>query len=78
MQSFLNVIADSGVVETFILTKLEMQYLHDIYLKFIYERLIGAKEPDRPCTEEQVIEQFIQYHDWEKWKVKKVEQIHKL
>jgi hypothetical protein len=29
MMSFLNVIADSGVVETYLITKTELAYLHD-------------------------------------------------
>ena len=40
LKSFLNVIADSGVVETYLLTKVEMQYLHDQHLKIIYDRII--------------------------------------
>ena len=40
MKSFLNVIADSGVVETYLLTKTEMQYLRDNELKTIYEKIV--------------------------------------
>ena len=29
LKSFLNVIADSGVVETYLITKVEMEYFHD-------------------------------------------------
>lgn len=37
LKSFLNVIADSGVVETYLLTKAEMQYLPDSELKIIFD-----------------------------------------
>jgi hypothetical protein len=45
------VIADSGVVETYLLTKAEMQYLRDSELKAIYDQIVQVKEPDRPNTE---------------------------
>jgi hypothetical protein len=37
LKSLLNVIANSGVVETYLLTKSEMQYLPDQELKVIYD-----------------------------------------
>jgi len=40
MMSFLDVIADAGRVETYLITKSEMGAFHDSYLKHIYERLI--------------------------------------
>ncbi len=52
MKSYLNVIADSGVVETYLLTKMEMQYLPDSELKIIYDAICQIKEPDRPNTED--------------------------
>lgn len=40
LKSFLNVIADSGVVETYLLTKAEMQYLPDSELKIIFDYIV--------------------------------------
>jgi len=37
MKSFLNVVADSGVVEAYLITKTEMQYLPDSELKIIFD-----------------------------------------
>ena len=54
----MNVIADSGVVETFLLTKAEMQYLRDSELKTVYEQIVQVKEPDRPNTEAAVQEKY--------------------
>lgn len=68
----MNVIADSGVVETYLLTKMEMQYLPDSELKIIYDSIVQVKEPDRPNTEEQVQLKFEEMHDWEKFKIKKI------
>lgn len=39
LKSFLNVIADSGIVEAYLLTKLEMQYLPDDELKVVYDQI---------------------------------------
>ena len=47
-------------------------------MKSIYERIIGDKDPDRPCGEEQMKENFDQYLDWEQFKVKTVEEIYNL
>jgi hypothetical protein len=58
LKSFLNVIADSGVVEAYLLTKLEMQYLPDEDLKVVYDSICQVREPDRPSTEDQVVAWF--------------------
>ena len=44
-------IADSGVVETYLLTKVEMSYLPDSELRIIYDTIAQMREPDRPNTE---------------------------
>lgn len=41
-------IADSGVVEVYILDKTNMSYLPDMILKKIFEKIAQEKEPDRP------------------------------
>lgn len=78
MLSFLNVVADSGVVEVYILTKLELQYLHDSHLKHIYELIIQSKEADRPVPEDDIQTMFASYLYWEQWKVKNVEEMYRL
>jgi len=63
------VIADSGVVETFLLTKTEMQYLRDSELKTIYESIVQVKEPDRPITEASVHQKLKEMQSWERLKI---------
>ena len=58
LKSLLDVIADSGVVETYLITKMEMQYLPHSELKIIYDAIVQVKEPDRPNTEEVVNAEF--------------------
>lgn len=66
-------IADSRVVETYLITKVEMQHFHDQDLKLIYEILIMNKDPDRPYPEAQMEELFKDYEMWQKKKLKDVE-----
>ena len=54
LKSLLNVIADSGVVETYLLTKAELQYLPDSELKIIFQYFVSQREPDRPSTKETI------------------------
>lgn len=49
MKSLLSVIADSGVVEIYLLTKVDMGYLPDNVLRKVYEKIAMIKEADRPC-----------------------------
>ena len=44
-------IADSGIVETYLITKQDMQYLPDGALKIAYDMIARVREPDRPDTE---------------------------
>ena len=68
-------IADSGVVETYLLTKTEMQYLRDSELKTIYENIVQVKEPDRPNTEAVVMQKFKDMQTWEKFKIETTQKI---
>ena len=52
----MDVIADSGTVEAYLITKQEMQYLSDALLESIYEAIVQVKEPDRPTKGEQILE----------------------
>jgi len=52
LKSFLNITADSGVVETYLLTKAEMQYLPDHELKIIFDYIAQQREPDRPASQD--------------------------
>ena len=54
MKSFLDVVADSAVVEAFLITTQGIQYLSDQYLQNIYENIVQEKEPDRPFLEEKI------------------------
>jgi len=69
LKSFLNITADSGVVETYLLTKAEMQYLPDHELKIIFDYIAQQREPDRPASQEQLKDQFSKMMDWEKEKI---------
>jgi hypothetical protein len=40
LKSLLNVIADSGVVETYLITRAEMSYLPDSELKIIFDWIV--------------------------------------
>ena len=55
MKSFLDVVADSAVVEAYLITKTAIQYLADYHLKNIYEIIVQEKEPDRPLREDRII-----------------------
>jgi len=54
MKSFLDVVADSAVVEAFMINKQSIQYLSDAYLKNIFENIVQEKEPDRPLKEDKI------------------------
>ena len=54
MKAYLDVIADSGTVECFFITKQEMQYFSDSQLKNIYDTLVQETEPDRYMHQEKV------------------------
>ena len=54
-KSYLDVIADSGTVEAYLLTKQEMQYLPDHCLASIFDAIVQIKEPDRPAKEEVIL-----------------------
>ena len=75
LKSLLDVIADSGVVETYLITKMEMQYLPHSELKIIYDAIVQVKEPDRPNTEEVVNAEFLERVTWEKDKIKKIKEV---
>ena len=62
-------------METYLLTKTEMQYLPDSDLKLIYDAIVQVKEADRPDTEEAVAEKFNQLCEWETFKWKQVESV---
>lgn len=68
-------VADSGVVETYLLTKAEMQYLRDSELKTVYEQIVQVKEPDRPNTEVAIYEKYKEMQSWEKLKIKTTKQV---
>ena len=50
MKSLLDIVADSAVVEAYLITKQGIQYLSDKFLKGIYEDIVQQKEPDRPMS----------------------------
>jgi hypothetical protein len=75
LKSFLNVIADSGVVETYLITKTEMQMLQDSELKVIYDQICQVKEPDRPNNEEWIDDRFKEMQEWEKEKANKIKEV---
>ena len=52
LKSYLDVIADSGTVEAYVITKQEMQYLSDAFLESVYDSIVQVKEPDRPTKGE--------------------------
>jgi len=56
MKSFLDIVADSAVVEAYCITKQAIQFLSDSNLKNIYEIIVQTKEPDRPFKEEKIRE----------------------
>ena len=75
LKSLLSVIADSGVVELYILDKQDMGYLPDHILKRLFERIAEEKEPDRPMTWDKIEETKEQIIKWESFKVKCVQQM---
>ena len=54
LKSFLNVIADSGEVEVFKITRSELGYLNEKQQFLIFDMLTQIKEPDRPEKEETI------------------------
>lgn len=57
MMSFLDIVADSAVVEAYLINKQAIQYLSDHYLKNIYEVIVQEMEPDRPKQEDKILNQ---------------------
>ena len=56
MKSMLDVVADSAVVEAYLITKTAINYLNDNYLKNAYEFIVQEKEPDRPMREDKIVQ----------------------
>ena len=56
MKSYLDVIADSGTVEAYFISKQEMQYLSADILDLIFDSIVQIKEPDRPFGEQEIVE----------------------
>ena len=54
MKSFLDIVADSAVVEAYLITKTAMQYLTEGHLKNIYELIVQEREPDRPMQQDKI------------------------
>ena len=77
LKSLLNVVADSGVVETYLITKHEMQYLPDSELKIIFDWISQQKEPDRPSTEESIIKRNQEMIAWEDKKINTTNALYK-
>lgn len=50
MKSFLSVIADSGIVEAYILDRHHMSYLDDFYLRKVFEKIAMRNDCDRPLN----------------------------
>ena len=48
LKSFLNVLADSGVVEVYKITRQEMSYLSEKSQQEVYDKIAQISEPDRP------------------------------
>lgn len=74
-------IADSGVVEAFKITRTEFGYLNEKQQSLIYDQLVQIKEPDRPEKEDvikRIREEFIRWDDDKKARVKKVILEHKI
>ena len=69
-------IADSAVVETYLLTKSELAYLPDSELKRIQDFIALQKEPDRPDREDIVEAQFQDKVAWEQIKIDKTQAVY--
>ena len=54
MKSLLSVIADSSIVEVWIIDKKMMEYLKEKDLKIIYEKIVRDSEADRPYHEKDI------------------------
>ena len=54
MKSFLDIVADSAVVEAYLITKKAMQYLTEGHLKNIYELIVQEREPERPIKQDKI------------------------
>lgn len=75
LKSLLSVIADSGVVELYILDKSDMGYLPDHILKRLFEQIAQEKDSDRPMTWDKIEETKEQIIKWENYKVQAVQQM---
>ena len=54
MKSLLSVVADSSIVEVWIIDKKMMQYLKEKDLKTIYEKIVQDNDADRPYHEKDI------------------------
>lgn len=81
MKSFLNVIADSGVVEVYKITRAELAYINEKQQSIVYDNIVQMKEPDRP-NKENIIrlirDKFIEWDTEKKARVREVILNHKI
>ena len=75
LKSLLSVIADSGIVEAYILTKQDMSYIPDTTLKKVFEKIALCKDPDRPYTAYEVEEMKENMTRWEEYKSKAIDRL---
>ena len=81
LKSFLNVIADSGVVEVYKLTRTELAYLNEKQQSLVYDTIVQIKEPDRPNKEniiKEIRDQLVDWDEQKKVRVRKVILQHKV
>ena len=75
MKSLLSVIADSGRVEVYILSKQDMSYIPDNTLKKVFEKIVVLKEPDRPYSVSEIEDMKDNMVKWEYFKQKAIDRL---
>lgn len=68
-------IADSGVVEVFKITRKEIAYLNEKQQALVYETIAQEREPDRPDLEQAIKDKQAKFIEWDNDKKARVNKI---
>jgi hypothetical protein len=73
MKSYLSVVATSAKVELWIIDRTDAGFLPERAQEQVLEKVILAKEEDRPCPEQDLAFVIEQFQKWDRFKMDCVE-----
>ena len=71
-------VANSAKVKVWIIDRQDMNYLPEKVLKQVFEKIIFAKEEDKPFPEQDIEFIIDQFNKWDRFKIDVVEQMFEL